>query len=224
MIDSLSFYPLLATSLVSISVFVVGAAIVLAGACGVVLAKNAVHSALFLVMTLFGIAVLFVSERANFLAAVQIIVYAGAIVVLFLFVIMLLGIDNLELQRIESKPRKVFGAVLIGLVVLAEVLLLSRNSWTSGAPSVSGVAFGPGPTISRLADSIFSSYLLAFEATSALLIIAVISAVILVRRNNFNSTDEDNLETQIQKQILELDPLASSTETNASKETKGTLL
>lgn len=214
----------MATSLVSISVFVVGAAIVLAGACGVVLAKNAVHSALFLVMTLFGIAVLFVSEQANFLAAVQIIVYAGAIVVLFLFVIMLLGVDNLELQPIESKPRKVLGAVLIGLVVLAEILLLSRNSWTSGAPSTSGVAFGPGPTINRLADSIFSSYLLAFEATSALLIIAVISAVVLVRRNNFDSTQEDDFENQMPKQILESDSLSSTTGTNANKETKGNLL
>lgn len=224
MINSLTLYPLLATSLVSISVFVVGAAIVLAGALGVVLAKNAVHSALFLVMTLFGIAVLFVSEQANFLAAVQVIVYAGAIVVLFLFVIMLLGTDNLELQRIEPKPKKVFGAALIGLIVLAEILLLSRNSWTSGAPSVSGVAFGPGPTIARLADSIFSTYLLAFEATSVLLIIAVVSAVILVRRNNFDPVDEDNLESQTQKQILEPDPLASSTGLNAGKETKGNLL
>ena len=75
-------------------VFVVAAAAVLAGALGVVLSTHPVHSALMLVLTLFGIAVLFVAQQAHFLAAVQVIVYAGAIVVLFLFVIMLLGIDK----------------------------------------------------------------------------------------------------------------------------------
>src|ERR1700716_4292805 len=77
-------------------VFVVASAIVLLGALGVVLARNPVHSALMLVLTLFGVAVLFVAQQAHFLAAVQVIVYAGAIVVLFLFVIMLLGVDRSE--------------------------------------------------------------------------------------------------------------------------------
>ena len=75
------------------TVFGVAGAIVLGGAMGVVLNRNPVHAALSLVATLFGIAVLFVAQEANFLAAVQVIVYAGAIVVLFLFVIMLLGVD-----------------------------------------------------------------------------------------------------------------------------------
>ena len=74
--------------------FAVAAAIVPAGAIGVVVARNPVHAALMLVMTLFGVAVLFVEQQANFLAAVQVIVYAGAIVVLFLFVIMFLGVDK----------------------------------------------------------------------------------------------------------------------------------
>ncbi|HAN07915.1 MAG TPA: NADH-quinone oxidoreductase subunit J, partial [Acidimicrobiaceae bacterium] len=81
-------------------VFLVAAVICLTGALGVILARNPVHSALMLVMTLFGVAVQFVSQEAHFLAAVQVIVYAGAIVVLFLFVIMLLGVDtaqNLEI-------------------------------------------------------------------------------------------------------------------------------
>ncbi len=75
-------------------VFAVAAVVILAGAVGVVLSRNPVHSALMLVMTLFGMAVLFVAQDAHFLAAVQVIVYAGAIVVLFLFVIMLLGVDT----------------------------------------------------------------------------------------------------------------------------------
>jgi len=81
-------------TLPDVGVFAVSAAIVLAGAIGVVVARNPVHSALMLVMTLFGIAVLFVLQQASFLAAVQVIVYAGAIVVLFLFVIMLAQMEG----------------------------------------------------------------------------------------------------------------------------------
>ena len=92
---------LLATSTTAVDgfVFVVASAIVLLSALGVVLARNPVHSALMLVLTLFGVAVLFVAQQAHFLAAVQVIVYAGAIVVLFLFVIMLLGVDKTELDE-----------------------------------------------------------------------------------------------------------------------------
>src|SRR5881227_3236417 len=85
-------------------VFVVAALATLTGALGVILSKNPVHSALSLVMTLFAIAVLFVAQQAHFLAAVQVIVYAGAIVVLFLFVIMLLGVDREE--AVEEEPLK----------------------------------------------------------------------------------------------------------------------
>ena len=81
--------------------FVVSAAVVLVGAVGVVTSRNPVHAALSLVMTLFGVAVLFVEQHADFLAAVQVIVYAGAIVVLFLFVIMFLGVDRREDLRAE---------------------------------------------------------------------------------------------------------------------------
>ena len=84
-------------------VFVAGAVITLAGAIGVVTGRNPVHCALLLVMTLFGVAVLFVGQEAHFLAAAQMIVYAGAVVVLFLFVIMLLGVDHTEDLRQELK-------------------------------------------------------------------------------------------------------------------------
>src|ERR1700690_3413733 len=77
-------------------VFIVAAAAILIGAFGVILSRNPVHSALSLVLTLFGVAVEFVNQQADFLAAVQGIVYAGAIVILFLFVIMLLGVDRSE--------------------------------------------------------------------------------------------------------------------------------
>ena len=94
-------------------VFFIAAGVCLTGALGVILARNPVHSALMLVMTLFGIAVQFVAQEAHFLAAVQVIVYAGAIVVLFLFVIMLLGVDlahhlNIKKKKIKKKGSQMF--------------------------------------------------------------------------------------------------------------------
>src|SRR5687768_7877798 len=131
-------------SKVDVGVFFAAAIIVLAGALGVVLARNPVHSALMLVMTLFGVAVLFVAQEAHFLAAVQVIVYAGAIVVLFLFVIMLLGVDKEEDIEHEPLTGQRPLAVLLGAITLAMIVLLSRfgSDWTHGAESVAGPAQG----------------------------------------------------------------------------------
>lgn len=173
---------LLAVSLVDAGVFVAGAVIVLTGAIGVVLARNPVHSALMLVMTLFGIAVLFVSQEAHFLAAVQVIVYAGAIVVLFLFVIMLLGVDREEDVTTEGLPFQRPAAIVIGVLSLALLFFLARFDWTTGVPSAAGAASGAGENVEKLGRSVFTTYLLPFEATSALLVIAVVGGVVLARR------------------------------------------
>jgi NADH-quinone oxidoreductase subunit J len=173
---------LLAVARVDLAVFLVSAAIVLSGAIGVVIARNPVHSALMLVMTLFGVAVLFIAQQADFLAAVQVIVYAGAIVVLFLFVIMLIGVDREE--NVQADPLRAQRplALVLGLVALGEILWLGGSSWTSGTRSVAGVANGPGTNVEKLARSIFTRYLLPFEATSVLLVIAVVGAVVLARQ------------------------------------------
>ena len=174
---------LLAATKVDQGVFAASAVIVLSGAIGVVISSNPVHAALSLVMTLFGIAVLFVAQEAHFLAAVQVIVYAGAIVVLFLFVIMLIGVDRAEDIRREPLRGQRPLAVLLGLVALAEIVLLSRGGdWVTGASAVAGQASGEGTNVEKLAESIFTRYMFAFEATSVLLIIAVVGAVVLVRR------------------------------------------
>jgi NADH-quinone oxidoreductase subunit J len=177
--------PVLATvSTVDALTFAVAAFVVVTGAIGVVVARNPVHAALMLVMTLFGVAVLFVEQQANFLAAVQVIVYAGAIVVLFLFVIMFLAVDREENVAEEPLPRQ--RALAVGLVVLAlaGVLLLGIGAhWAVGAHSVAGPARGQsGGDVAALGHSVFSTYLFAFEATSALLVIAVVGAVVLARR------------------------------------------
>ena len=164
-------------------VFVVAAVAVLVGALGVVLSSHPVHSALMLVMTLFGVAVLFVAQQAHFLAAVQVIVYAGAIVVLFLFVIMLLGVDRSEnLAREPLKFQRPI-ALLAGAAVIAAIFVLARTAWVSGATGVAGAASGPGSNVEKLADALFTRYLLAFEMTSVLLVIAVVGAVVLARHS-----------------------------------------
>ena len=164
------------------AIFVIAGLATLVGALGVVLSRNPVHSALSLVMTLFAVAVLFVAQEAHFLAAVQVIVYAGAIVVLFLFVIMLLGVDQTENIRTEPIAGQRPLALLTAGLVLLEVLLLARSEWSTGASSVTGAASGPGSNVEKLASTLFTRYLLAFEVTSVLLVIAVVGAVVLARR------------------------------------------
>ena len=112
-------------------IFFIFAALALAGALGVVLARNPVHSALFLVVTLVSVAVFFVQQDAQLLAAVQIIVYAGAIVVLFLFVIMLLGVDREESLR-DPIPFQRPAAIALGVILLGEVLFLAGHQWATG--------------------------------------------------------------------------------------------
>ena len=101
------------------AVFIAGALICALGAYGVITRANPVHAALSLVGTFFGMAVLFIAQDAEFLAAVQVIVYAGAIVVLFLFVIMLLGVDRSDDIELEPLGAQRVGAVLAGLLVAA---------------------------------------------------------------------------------------------------------
>ncbi|WP_419842579.1 NADH-quinone oxidoreductase subunit J [Candidatus Poriferisodalis sp.] len=110
--------------MIEVVVFAVAGAACLLGAVGVVLLRNPVHAALMLVMTLFGIAVLFVAQQAHFVAAVQVIVYAGAIVVLFLFVIMLLGVDRASELSLGALPAQRWTAATFGLGGAAVVIWL----------------------------------------------------------------------------------------------------
>ncbi len=173
--------------MVELFVFVVAGGACLAGALGVVLNSNPVHAALSLVGTLFGIAVLFVAQEAHFLAAVQVIVYAGAIVVLFLFVLMLLGVDRAEDLSIEPLGGQRLAAAVIGLGVLALPLiaLASTSGEATGARAQPGDRnfVGDGAVnVEQLGESLFTRYVFAFEITSVLLVIAVVAAVVLARK------------------------------------------
>ena len=173
-----------------ILVFAASAAVILVGAIGVVTSRNPVHAALSLVLTLFGVAVLFIEQEADFLAAVQIIVYAGAIVVLFLFVIMFLGVDRSEDISVEPLAGQRPLAVIASVITLGGVLaMVATAHWVTGAKQVVGPIQGhvaglnsPAGEPAQLGKQLFTTYLFAFEATAALLVIAVVGAVVLARR------------------------------------------
>lgn len=170
--------------------FFVAGLICLGGAMGVVALRNPVHNALSLVATLFGVAVLFVAQGAYFLAAIQVIVYAGAIVVLFLFVIMLLGVDETENLEKERDPfalgvAAILGAGVSGLVLTA---ILTGIKQVTGAKSVVG-PLDPAHDLNAIGEVLFTKYAFAFEITSLLLTIAVVGAVVLSRRGKGGPID-----------------------------------
>ena len=178
----------------SILVFITAALLILVGAIGVITVKNPVHAALSLIMTLFGVAVAFIAQMADFLAAVQIIVYAGAIVVLFLFVIMFLGVDRFQHVSVEPLVgQRARAAVGVVVTVGGLIYLMASSHWVTGAMSVStggqGLANGQG-NVRQLGTAVFTTYLFAFEATAALLIIAVVGAVLLARRERAAQEEE----------------------------------
>lgn len=181
-------------------VFVIASLMVIGGALGVILNRHPVHAALSLVLTLFGVAVHFVAMEAHFLAAVQVIVYAGAIVVLFLFVIMLLGVDTSEDLRIEpiaiQRPlAAVMGLGIVGLVIAAiastrDVMAraVGEGLAVAGSTDASGaVVADHDANIRQLSLDLFSNQVLAFELTSVLLIVAVAGTVILTRKDRKGS-------------------------------------
>ncbi len=174
------------------AVFAVGALVCLLGALGLVTSDHPVHAALSLVGTLIGIAALFIALDAEFLAAVQIIVYAGAIVVVFLFVIMLIGVDRSDDLRVEPLAgQRVAAAVASGLLAvgLAGVVLVGQVTGAPGAvaPNVDGE-----PNTEAIGRVLFTDHLLAFEITSILLVIGVVGAVTLARHRNATLIDGDN--------------------------------
>ena len=183
-----------------ILVFAAAAAVILVGALGVVTSQNPVHAALSLVMTLFGVAVLFIEQSADFLAAVQIIVYAGAIVVLFLFVIMFLGVDRTLDTEVEPLAGQRPLAFVVAAITLAGLIAMAATAhWVTGAHQVVGPIQGhvagpnsPAGEPAQLGKQLFTTYLFAFEATAALLVIAVVGAVVLARRPPTVHADEDD--------------------------------
>jgi NADH-quinone oxidoreductase subunit J len=149
----------------------------LAAAAAVVLAPSPVYSALALVATLFFLAVYFLFLGAHLIAWLQVIVYAGAIMVLFLFVIMLLNLQRETKTGVrEAKPLVWAAAALLGL----QVLVLARG-FSPGDQSPLPDGFG---SVAAVGASLFTDFLLPFEITSILLLVAVVGAVVLAKRSS----------------------------------------
>ena len=165
-------------------VFWVFAPISVASAIGMLLMRNAVHAALFLIVNFFTIAVMYLLLDAPFLFAVQIIVYAGAIMVLFLFVIMLLGIDrgdDVHEPLIGQRPIAVILAV--GFVLEIGFALRAGIGFATRAPEGFDVV-NQGGNAQALATVLFRDYFFPFEVTSVLLIIAAVAAMVLAQRKS----------------------------------------
>ncbi len=151
------------------------ALVILGSALGLVLKRNPIHGALFLVVNLGGIAALYLTLGAEFLAAAQVIVYAGAIMVLFVFAIMILIPGK---EETGPDPRRGYRlvAIPVGVALLAELgLIAARRVGTASGPG------GPGG-VEAMGRLLFTDYLLPFELTSVLLLAAMVGVMLLSRR------------------------------------------
>ena len=155
------------------------AAISILTAISMLLSRDAVYSALFLVLNFLAVATLYLLLNAAFIAMVQITVYAGAIMVLFLFVIMLLGPSR---DKLGGPFRwQLPAAILLGLGMMAElgITLAARGNALGAGTTTLSEAYGSPASVGKL---LFSEYMVPFEITSVLLLVAMVGAVILTRR------------------------------------------
>ena len=173
-------------------VFAVTAVIALGSGLSVVILRNAVHAALMLVLNFFAIAVLYAALEAQFLAVIQIIVYAGAIMVLFLFVLMLLGIGS-ETRFSERVRGQRTAAVLLGLALLIVLVGAGAGPYL-GADAIcpveggtgelcTGLAANTGSNVAGVGRLLFTTYMWPFEVTSVLLVITAMGAMVLGKRH-----------------------------------------
>ena len=154
------------------------ALVAIASAIGMLLSRSTVYAALFLVLNFSTVAVFYILLSAPFIAMSQVSVYAGAIMVLFLFVIMLLGTQSLPRSEALPWQRPVAAALALVLIVEAAYVLFGRNV-TSAVIQPPVETFGSPQAVGR---ALFSQYLLPFEVTSVLLLVAMLGAIILTHR------------------------------------------
>jgi NADH-quinone oxidoreductase subunit J len=162
----------------AIAFWILGTIAVL-GALGVVVAPKAVYSAIFLAITMISLAILYVAEDALFLGVVQVVVYTGAVMMLFLFVLMLVGVDSAQ-SLVETIRGQRIAAILAGLGF--GVLLIAGIGTMSTDTFVGLAKANEGGNVEGLAQLIFGRNLWAFELTSALLITAALGAMVLAHR------------------------------------------
>jgi len=166
--------------MIAILAFYLFATLTIAPAIAVIFARNPVHSVLWLILAFFNAAGLMLLLGAEFIAMLLVIVYVGAVAVLFLFVVMMLNIDFAQLRSGFSKNLP-FG-IIIALVLLAEIVV-ADNAWQAG-PTISGrhIPSSAQPNIVALGQLLYSRYLFAFEIAGLILLVAMIGAIVLTHR------------------------------------------
>ena len=171
-------------------VFVIFAAVALVGAIVMVTSSNTVYAAIGLLSAMFAIAVLYIALDAHFIAAVQVIVYAGAVMTLFLFAIMLIGVDRPETYGPVSVGQKVM-TVVVAVGLFAVILLAGKAAWVTGSS-----AFGTpdlNGTIENVADELFGTWTIVFLSTVMLLTIAALGTIALAYFGHGSKDEEATL-------------------------------
>jgi NADH-quinone oxidoreductase subunit J len=184
--------------------FYLFAAVAIASGVMVVSARNPVHSVLFLILAFFNAAGLFVLMGAEFLAMILVIVYVGAVAVLFLFVVMMLDIDFAQLRTGAMKYLPI--GLVVGLILFAELAFVF-GSWVI-APGVSAIAAAPMPAVSHvtntraLGDLLYTHYFFAFQLSGMVLLVAMIGAIVLTLRHRVG-TRRQVIAEQVSRQSAE---------------------
>ena len=156
--------------------------IALASALLFVTRRSPVAAALWLVNVMFSLAALYVMMEAHFVGVIQVFVYAGAIMVVFLFVVMLLNLGHADAVDDKRGTGIRLTALFVGLALLAEIAVLTRPDWIPVLPQVLSPEGGSADAIGPIAGPLFGEYLLAFELTSVVILVAIVGAVVLGRR------------------------------------------
>jgi len=167
-----------AVAFYTISAFILGFALL------VVTTKDTVHSVLFLVLDFLFVAALYVMLGAQFLGVIQILVYAGGIVVLYLFVVMLVNLKRPPETHVDPHRRTRLGVVLAG-VVLGELAMITAYGYENPAPALAAAAAAAMPVTGNTQEVgwlLYTSYLIPFEIASMLLLVAMIGAIVLAKR------------------------------------------
>jgi NADH-quinone oxidoreductase subunit J len=161
--------------------FIVLAAVAVASAAGLLVSRNTIYAALFLVLNFATVAVFYLLLGAPFIALAQVTIYAGAIMVLFLFVIMLLGADKLPREQVLPWQRPM--AIVLAALLLAEAgfLLFQRLQLTSSLANPEA-SVNTTETLRTLGMALFTQYLLPFEVTSVLLLVAMVGVIVLTKK------------------------------------------
>jgi NADH-quinone oxidoreductase subunit J len=166
---------------IELILFLILALVAIATAMGMLISRNAIYSALFLVLNFITVAVFYLLLGAPFIAMAQVTVYAGAIMVLFLFVIMLLGAEALPTAEVLPWQRPLAITLAVLLVSEAAYLLVTRAR-PAGDILPPGETANTAENLRQMGMALFNQYLLPFEVTSVLLLVAMVGAIVVIRK------------------------------------------